>query len=37
MQPIHFATMNNQPHIIAALVEEYGVDPMSKSEVSFVA
>ena len=34
MQPIHFAAMNNQPRIVTALVEEYGVNPMSKSEVS---
>ena len=34
MQPIHFAAMNNQSHIVTALVEEYGVNPMAKSEVS---
>ena len=33
MQPIHFATLSNQPHIIAALVEQYAVDPNSKRKV----
>ena len=33
MQPIHFATGNNRPEIISALVDQYGVDPGSKSEV----
>ena len=34
MQPIHFATMNGQLPIIQLLIDEYGVDPNSKNEVS---
>ena len=34
MQPIHFATMNGQLSIIQLLIDEYGVDPNSKNEVS---
>jgi len=33
MQPIHFATGNSHWKIISALVDQYGVDPDSKSEV----
>ena len=33
MQPIHFATMCEQQDVISALVEQYGADPNSKSEV----
>ena len=34
MQPIHFATMDGQLSIIQLLIDEYGVDPNSKNEVS---
>ena len=33
MQPIHFATMDGHHHIISALIDQYGVDPNSKSKV----
>lgn len=34
MQPIHFASLYNQLHIISLLVEQYGVNPNSKSQAS---
>lgn len=34
MQPIHFATMSGHLPIIQLLIDEYGVDPNSKNEVS---
>lgn len=33
-QPIHIATMKNQVDVIRVLVEEFGVDPNSRSEVT---
>jgi len=32
LQPIHFATMNGQLAIIQTLIDDYKVDPNSKSE-----
>lgn len=33
MQPIHFAAASDHQHIVSVLIDDYGVDPNSRSQV----